>query len=110
MGSLEAPNSLLNDQACQFRLSPTLAINELVQERLSKGQSVIHLGFGEATFPIQKDVLAAHREASDVTSYLPVAGLMKLREVSNYYPLTSDDELTDFISVHCKISNTPPGI
>lgn len=81
MRSLGAPESLLSEQARQFRLSPTLAINELVQERLSKGQSVIHLGFGEATFPVQKDVLAAHRASSDLTSYLPVAGLIKLREV-----------------------------
>lgn len=110
MGSLEAPKCLLNEQARQFRLSPTLAINELVQERLSKGQSVIHLGFGEATFPVQKDVLTAHRESSDVTSYLPVAGLMKSREVSQSL-LTNIKIRADIpLIVYCKVSNTPSGI
>lgn len=84
MGSIETNRSPLTSLARQLRLSPTLQINELVQERLAAGRSVVHLGFGEATFPIQKDVLAAHREASSATSYLPVAGLMQLREVSAF--------------------------
>ena len=82
MGSLESTKSPLTSLARQLRLSATLEINELVQECLNRGQKVVHLGFGEATFPIQKDVLATHRNASDVSSYLPVAGLMSLREVS----------------------------
>jgi hypothetical protein len=74
--------SPLTELARSLSLSPTLQINELVQERLKHGGTIVHLGFGEATFPLQKDVLAAHREASNVTNYLPVAGLMKLREVT----------------------------
>nr|UMZ45364.1 hypothetical protein [Paramyrothecium roridum] len=76
----EAADSFLTRTASQLRLSATLEINESVQQRLARGLGIVHLGFGEATFPIQKDVAAAHREASDVTSYLPVAGLMKLRQ------------------------------
>ncbi|KAJ4254510.1 hypothetical protein NW762_010109 [Fusarium torreyae] len=71
---------LLTPVAQGLRLSATLEINELVQDRLNAGNSVVHLGFGEATFPMQKDVLQAHRDASSDTSYLPVAGLLKLRE------------------------------
>lgn len=71
----------LTSQAKELRLSPTLEINELVQTRLSQGKEVVHLGFGEATFPIHENVLQAHSAASRNTSYLPVAGLMKLREV-----------------------------
>lgn len=72
---------VLTALARQMRLSATLEINELVHRRTAKGHKVVHLGFGEATFPIQQSVAAAHREASDITSYLPVAGLAELREV-----------------------------
>lgn len=73
---------LLTPLAQGLRLSATLEINELVRKQLDAGNGVVHLGFGEATFPMQKDVLQAHREASSDTSYLPVAGLSKLRDVS----------------------------
>lgn len=72
---------LLTTQAQELRLSATLEINELVQSRLANGKQVVHLGFGEATFPIHESVLEAHSRASRNTSYMPVAGLMKLREV-----------------------------
>jgi aspartate aminotransferase len=72
---------LLTTQAQELRLSATLKINELVQSRLASEKEVVHLGFGEATFPIHESVLEAHSRASRNTSYMPVAGLMKLREV-----------------------------
>ena len=72
---------LLTTQAQELRLSATLEINELVQSRLANGKQVVHLGFGEATFPIHESVLEALSRASRNTSYMPVAGLMKLREV-----------------------------
>lgn len=71
----------LAPQARELRLSATLEINELVRKRLESDKQVVHLGFGEATFPIPESVLLAHQEATDNTSYLPVAGLWKLREV-----------------------------
>ncbi|KAM0460200.1 hypothetical protein ACHAPV_004989 [Trichoderma viride] len=80
MESTEIESGVLTALAKQMRLSATLEINELVHQRAAKGYKVVHLGFGEATFPIQKDVGAAHREASNITSYLPVAGLVDLRE------------------------------
>jgi aspartate aminotransferase len=79
--SLHAPQALLTNTASRLRLSATLEINELAQKRLSQGQDITHLGFGEATFPVQRDVLRAHQQASDCTSYLPVAGLKELRQV-----------------------------
>ncbi|CAK7223153.1 hypothetical protein SBRCBS47491_005108 [Sporothrix bragantina] len=73
-------DSPLTAVAQQLHLSPTLQINEASRLRAEKGLPVVRLGFGEATFPIQKDVLAAHRDASESTSYLPVAGLLELRQ------------------------------
>jgi aspartate aminotransferase len=72
---------LLTTQAQELRLSATLEINELVQSRLAQGKDVVHLGFGEAIFPIHESVLEAHSKASKNTSYMPVAGFMRLREV-----------------------------
>jgi aspartate aminotransferase len=81
METKKIESSVLTALAKQMRLSATLEINELVHQRAAKGHKVVHLGFGESTFPIQKDVATAHRDASDITSYLPVAGLVDLREV-----------------------------
>lgn len=83
MGSQTLANEFLTEQSSKLRLSATLEINERVQERLNRGKQVVHLGFGEATFPLQKDVLEAHRVASQDTSYVSVAGLATLRKVSH---------------------------
>ncbi|KAL2850661.1 pyridoxal phosphate-dependent transferase [Aspergillus pseudoustus] len=66
--------------SAKLRISPTLEINEQVSKARAEGRHVVHLGFGEATFPIQQDVLQAHRDASNETSYMPVAGIEALRD------------------------------
>ena len=73
--------SILTPTAAGLHLSPTLEINELVTKTRASGKKVIHLGFGEATFPIPEEVLGIHRVASYCTSYLPVTGLESLRKV-----------------------------
>jgi aspartate aminotransferase len=78
---MSATQNLITASAGSLHLSPTLEINELVHHVRSQGKKVVHLGFGEATFPIQEDVLAKHQEESQSTSYMPVAGLPALREV-----------------------------
>jgi aspartate aminotransferase len=69
--------------ALHMQLSPTLEINEAVEAVRAQGRKVVHLGFGEATFPIQKEVLAIHARCSRSTSYMPVAGLHSLRQVGD---------------------------
>jgi aspartate aminotransferase len=81
-----ANDDLLTASARELRLSATLEINELVKKHHEQGKRVVHLGFGEATFPIPHVVLKKHSEASSNTSYLPVAGLSKLREVCKMTP------------------------
>lgn len=78
MGSIR---SIITASAAKLHLSPTLAINEVVQQASATGKEIVHLGFGEATFPVQQDVLACHRDSCHATSYMPVAGLQELREV-----------------------------
>jgi len=67
-------------------LSPTLQINERVQQLWAKGQTVYHFGFGESRFPVQPRVLAALQSNAQRKEYLPVQGLPALREViASYY-------------------------
>lgn len=108
MASSSTSKPLLTTAASQLRLSATLEINELVLERRVQGQEIVHLGFGEATFPIHRSVAAAHRDASDLTSYLPVAGLKKLREVS-HLPLSLAVELDSHVAGHCSLSDSSSG-
>ena len=72
---------LINASASQLRPSPTLEINEVVDFHRKAGKRVIQLGFGEATFPVQADMLAMHERESRSSGYLPVAGLPELRKV-----------------------------
>jgi hypothetical protein len=112
MGSLGYEKSSLTALAQQLHLSPTLQINELVAQKRAKGHKVVHLGFGEATFPLQKDVLDRHRSASQQTSYLPVAGWLELREVSDdpiiAYQVAVELLTWNFI-VHREVSNAQLG-
>ena len=66
--------------ALRAGVSPTLAINERVKAMRAEGRTVLHMGFGEAPFPVHprlRDALARH---AGERSYLPVAGLPALRE------------------------------
>lgn len=60
--------------------SPTLAINEAVAARKAAGQRILHLGFGEASFPLHPLLNEAFARAARQTSYAPVLGLPALRQ------------------------------
>jgi aspartate/methionine/tyrosine aminotransferase len=60
--------------------SPTLAINEAVARRRAEGKETLHLGFGEAIFPLHPVLRQALTEAIESTGYAPVAGVLKLRQ------------------------------
>src|SRR5579884_3112783 len=59
--------------------SATLRMNELVAGRRAAGQETIHLGFGQASFPLAPPVRAALAEAATDTEYPPVLGKQALR-------------------------------
>src|SRR5690242_3391836 len=59
--------------------SPTLAINEAVTARRAAGRKTIHLGFGEASFPLHPLLNEALGGAAKHTGYAPVAGIPSLR-------------------------------
>lgn len=54
--------------------SATLEINERMQLRRSRGETVVHLGFGEAGLPVLPEICDALRRAADQNSYGPVTG------------------------------------
>ncbi len=60
--------------------SATLAINEAIAARRAEGRQVIHLGFGEASFPLHPALRAALMEHATSTSYAPVLGIPALRQ------------------------------
>jgi aspartate aminotransferase len=55
-------------------VSPTLAINETVEERRAAGEPVLHLGFGEAGLPVLPEVAETLVRAVARNSYAPVTG------------------------------------
>jgi len=65
--------------------SPTLAMNERVQEKRAEGETVYHLGFGESPFPVHARI--AERVATYIqkNAYLPALGLPELRRAASAY-------------------------
>src|SRR6266581_4903460 len=84
-GTQAAPPLQLAAAAQKLASSPTLAINEAIAERRAAGREVIHLGFGEATFPLHPLLEAALGEAAKHTGYAPVLGLPALRQATADY-------------------------
>jgi aspartate/methionine/tyrosine aminotransferase len=70
----------LSPRAQALPTSATLAINEAVAQRRSAGRETVHLGFGEAPFPLHPALKSALAGAASRTSYAPVQGLPALRE------------------------------
>ncbi len=60
--------------------SATLVINEKSREMADQGRPVFRLGLGQSPFPVPERVVNALRENAHVKDYLPVTGLLSLRE------------------------------
>ncbi len=71
---------LLSTTTQQLAPSATLSMNEAVAQRRAAGRKTIHLGFGEATFPLHPLLQSALADAANHTSYSAVAGLPALRQ------------------------------
>ncbi len=65
--------------------SATLAMNEAVAKRRAAGLETIHLGFGEAAFPLHPLLKTALAEAATHTGYAPVLGIPALRRAIAAY-------------------------
>ncbi len=65
--------------------SATLLMNERVAQKSLAGETILDLGFGEASFPLHPFLKAALREAASRTRYAPVLGLPALRQAIAQY-------------------------
>lgn len=66
--------------------SATLAINEKIAQRRARGETVVHLGFGEAGIPVLPEAAEALASAASRTDYGPVAGSEDLRtQIAGYF-------------------------
>jgi len=66
--------------------SPTLSMNDRVQEMRASGREVYHLGFGESRFPVHPLVAQALQDNAQQRSYLPALGLPELRQtIADFY-------------------------
>lgn len=76
----------INKNISSLRPSATLAINEKSQALIDSGKEVIRLGFGQSPFPVPTVVTKALQANAHQKDYLPVKGLLKLREtVAKYH-------------------------
>jgi len=75
----------LSNRIQQLKHSATLAINEHSKQLIAEGKTVYRLGFGQSPFPVPVEVVNSLKQAAPIKDYLPVKGLMELREaVANY--------------------------
>ncbi|MCB0045023.1 MAG: pyridoxal phosphate-dependent aminotransferase [Caldilineaceae bacterium] len=79
-----------------LRPSPTLYLNERVNQMWADGETVYHLGFGESRFPVHPKIQAALRANVHQKSYLAGQGLAELRGAA-----------ADFYSRHMDATITP---
>jgi aspartate aminotransferase len=75
----------LVSRAQTLATSATLSVNEAVAKRRAAGSEIIHLGFGEASFPLHPLLATALAEAAKSTAYAPVLGMPKLRKAIAEY-------------------------
>lgn len=82
---LDSPAQTTLGAAPTFKLSATLAIDELITARRRRGEPVLPLGFGEAGIGVHPVLRHALADAVGCNSYGPVAGLPALREAAAGY-------------------------
>ena len=63
-------------------VSPTLAADAMVRRLRAEGREVLHMGFGQAPFPVHPRLVEALREKAGEAGYPAVAGLPALREAA----------------------------
>lgn len=70
----------LSEQVKNLRPSATLFVNEKMRQMVERGETVYRFGFGQSPFPVPPLVVEALRANASEKDYLPVRGLMPLRQ------------------------------
>ena len=75
----------INKYLENLKASATLAINKEVQLLKSKGEDIVHFGFGQSPFPVYKGIVNELQNNAAHNEYLPTLGLKSLRiQISNF--------------------------
>jgi aspartate aminotransferase len=75
-----------NPRIVNLKPSPTLEINEKSKNFQLQGRKIYKFGFGQSPFPVPNIMVEELKKYSKEKDYLPVQGLLPLREaISNYY-------------------------
>ena len=82
---LDSPTLVTLGAAPKFRISATLAANEILESRRHRGEPVLPMAFGEAGLPVHPALREALATAAGCNSYGPVAGSVALREAAASY-------------------------
>jgi aspartate aminotransferase len=70
----------------QWTVSPNLALNQDVAKRQAAGESIVHMGFGEARLPTFPPLIERLAAGAGRTGYGPVAGGAAVRaEIAGYF-------------------------
>ena len=72
---------MIKEVVKNLKISSTLRINEISKELELKGKKIFKFGFGQSPFEIPEDVNLELKKNSFRNKYLPMQGLLELREV-----------------------------
>ena len=76
---------MLKDNIKNLEPSSTLKINEISKKLEEKGEKIFKFGFGQSPFKIPIDIVNELKNNAHQNKYLPMQGLLKLREVVAKY-------------------------
>ena len=77
--------NIVKKNILKLKPSSTLVINEKCKTLINEGKKVYQFGFGQSPFPVPEKIVTALKDNAHRKEYLPIQGLLKLREViSNY--------------------------
>ncbi len=69
-----------------IRISPTLALNNLMKQREASQMPVYKLGFGQSPFPVPNQMVEALKSHAYRKDYVHTQGIIELRQaISHYY-------------------------
>ena len=71
---------MLKDIIKNLEPSSTLKINEISRQLEEKGKKIFKFGFGQSPFQIPTDVINELKNNAHQNKYLPMQGLLELRE------------------------------
>ncbi len=77
--------NLTKKNVLKLKPSSTLVINEKCKELIKKGKKVYQFGFGQSPFPVPESIVSTLKENAYRKEYLPMQGLLKLREAISKY-------------------------